>query len=156
VPVPVALLLVAVLGATPVQAVRHLAVARVLRDRAGPGDALLAEQRDLLWLAPYHPGEFYAAHSVFLTVDFLRKEAKIAQFLRGTPDEQLALLRKVRIGFVYVRAGNQADALAAVPGLVPVVANTAGTLFEFPEGLRARRDDTAIAAGRPRTEAHGK
>lgn len=116
----------------------HRAIADALAARATPDDALLAEQKDLLWLATSHPGKFYSSH-FFLTVDFTRKNARIAQFFRDPPAERAAFLTRERIGFAYAPAGKAADALAATPGVVVVVANGAGTLVELPQGLQDRR-----------------
>jgi hypothetical protein len=153
-----ALLVIAVMGLTPVWMIQkrwkttgfdsakpfmflsgaHEQVLGALRDRAQPEDLLLADERDLLWIAPEYPGRHYCAH-FFLTVDYKQKQADVAAFFAGNAQEQASFLREKDIRYVFVGAQRDPIRFSAVPGLRMVTATRVGSLFEFGGGDRARR-----------------
>jgi hypothetical protein len=113
----------------------HLGMIRQLRERAGPGDVLLAEEEALRWLAPEYPGVHYAGH-FFLTVDYERKIAELQRFFTSPdPVERAAFLRRNGIRYMYVTAAREPAGFESLPGLRVVQREAFGTLFEFaPEG----------------------
>jgi hypothetical protein len=152
-----ALVVIAVMGLTPVWMLQkrwkttefdpakpfmflsasHQEVLGILGEQARPDDLLVADERDLLWIAPEYRGRHYCAH-FFLTVDYKRKQAEVSEFFEGTPGVQAAFLRAQGVRFVYVNAQREPQRFEAVPGLRLVKAASIGSLFEF-NGYDARQ-----------------
>lgn len=108
----------------------HENVIRTLRDRANSDDILLAEQTDELWLAPAFPGRSYVGH-FFLTVDYESKVAALERFLSDTAmSARRDFLDRSGARFIFVNAGRHPEQFAELAGLVPIVRNSAGWLFE--------------------------
>ena len=93
-------------------------------------DVLLADAKDLLWLAPEYPGRHYAGH-FFLTVDYDRKIAKVEKFREAPDVEKAAFLAQEGIRYLFVNSADNPAAYRAVPGLRLMQQTTAGALFEF-------------------------
>jgi hypothetical protein len=100
--------------------------------RADDDDVLIARERDLLWIAPEYPGRHYCGH-FFLTVDYEKKQRRVAAFFEGRPEEQAAFLRAVGARFVYVDTSDDPARFAQVPGLRLIRALPIGSLFQFGE-----------------------
>lgn len=142
-----ALVAVAVYGATPVwQLARswhfsgfrtdapflminagHRQVLDAMRQPGDTGDVLLAEPRDLLWLAPEFHGRLYVGH-FFLTVDYRAKNEALTRALQ-TPDSMPAFLHRTEATLLFVNGDRQPSRFAALAGLRPVTASSVGTLF---------------------------
>jgi hypothetical protein len=114
----------------------HQAHLAALEGRAAPGDVLVAEGRDLLWLGPTFPGRLYNGH-FFLTVDFERKDGEVMQLLEGTGEPDWELLRRTGATWLFVRADRSPERFAS--RLVPVARNGAGWLFTTNAARRASR-----------------
>jgi hypothetical protein len=108
----------------------HRAMIDRLGQRATRGDLLVADERELLWLAPEYPGRHYCGH-FFLTVDYERRRKEIARFFTAAAEEQAMFLSKNHIRFLFVAARQNPSRFEAVRGLRPILANTAGSLFEY-------------------------
>ena len=104
----------------------HQAHIAALERRAAPGDVLVAEGRDLLWLGPTFPGRFYNGH-FFLTVDFARKDDEVMQLVGGAAEPDWELLRRTGATWLFVNADRSPERFAS--RLVPVSRNAAGWLF---------------------------
>lgn len=105
-------------------------VARV-SSLARPNDALLAPSGVRLWLAPDYPGVLYAGHG-FLTVDYFTKEYRLRRFFADQdPARQAEFLASAGIRFVFVQPADNPARFSDIPGLTPLDATPAGTLFEF-------------------------
>lgn len=111
----------------------HDEVIRVLAGRGRPGDILLAEQRDELWLAPHFPGRSYVGH-FFLTLDYERKAAELERFLADSTTDRSAFLARTGTRFLFVPAERRPERFAGIGGLTPVVTGAPGWLFEFRAG----------------------
>lgn len=106
----------------------HDAIVAAAKARAGRDDLLLADEPSLLWLGPEYPGMHYCGH-FFLTVDYDRKQAEVTQFYKDDAAAQEAFLRAHGVKYLFVATRNAPASYAGRPGLVPVVANSVGTLF---------------------------
>lgn len=106
----------------------HDAIVAAAKARAGRADLLLADEPSLLWLAPEYPGVNYCAH-FFLTVDYDRKQAEVTQFYKDDAAAQDAFLRAHDVKFLFVPGRHTPEKYANRQGLVPVIANSVGTLF---------------------------
>jgi hypothetical protein len=147
---PAACLVLATLGVTPVWMVQHAwrhssfsasaphkflspahrATIDALVARASETDLLLADEQELLWLAPEYPGRHYCGH-FFLTVDYQRRRAEVARFFAAGPLDQAAFLAERRVRFLFVAERQRPDRFSGVPGLRLAAATGAGSLFEF-------------------------
>lgn len=115
----------------------HQALVGALRANAGEHDVLIVDKTrpgymtDDLWLTLGYPGLLYAGHYA-VTPEFERKRAELTEFYTAA-DASAAreFLERERITFVYVAAGQDAARFAGIPGLHPLVSNTAGTLFRY-------------------------
>ena len=107
----------------------HQSVIEALRENARPGELLVASQLPLRWLAPEYPGRHYAGH-FFLTVGFAAKQDTLAAFWAGTPEEQSRFLSSRRARWLFVEPAQDPARFEAIPGLVPIVRESIGTLFE--------------------------
>ena len=114
----------------------------VLASAADGDDVLLADQPDVLWLAPTYPGRHYAG-PFFLTVDYEQKRQRLQQFYEAPPTRKAEFLRQENIRFLYVsrdtaprlwetkaRPRPTPAMFDSVPGLRALEANREGTLFE--------------------------
>jgi len=154
-----ALIVIVLLGATPVWAVRawwnqttfspdrpyiwmsaeHREMVDLLQQRASEKDLLMVDksafdwQTDDLWLVPEYPGIPFPGH-FFLTVDYERKRAEAVDFFGSTSEEQEAFLRDRGIRFLYVPAEQDPERFERVRGLVLVNAASIGSLFEYTGG----------------------
>ncbi len=153
---PAVAVLVLLLGATPVWAVRnfwkhtafrpnapfmflgpdHTKILHELHRRGSERDVLLVDktkpgwQTDDRWLFPDFAGKLYCGH-FFLTVDYERKRAEVTRFYSGNPREQAEFLWDKGIRFVYVEADGRPENFERVPGLRLLVATPVGSLFEY-------------------------
>jgi hypothetical protein len=128
-----AVIIVVVLGATPVWILKHhwvqysgyspnkpyawlgpghREIVNELRSCATHEDVLLVDKAppdwaaDDLWLAPYHPGRLYCGH-FFLTPQYEQKRTEAADFFeKNDTSEQIEFLERERIRFVYVNTQN--------------------------------------------------
>lgn len=116
----------------------HRDVIDILRDRARPTDVLLADSRDILWLAPEYPGRHYCAH-FFLTVDFERKTREVEAFFKASPGAQAEFLRAKSVRFLYVAGDQQRARFEAGQGLTTLKRTPVGSLFEFTNLEASRR-----------------
>lgn len=120
----------------------HERTLEVLATAAEGDDILLADQPDVLWLAPTYPGRHYAGH-FFLTVDYEQKRQRLREFYGASPSEKAEFLRREDIRFLYVsrdtsprlweteaRPRPTPPIFDSVPGLRTLEANREGTLFE--------------------------
>jgi hypothetical protein len=107
----------------------HDAVLDLLRHRASKSDVLLADEPELLWLAPEYQGRHYCGHW-FLCVNYQAKKEQRNQFFAGTPEDQLAFLTREKIRFVFVSPENHPDRFSGNPHLVPLKSTGIGSLFE--------------------------
>lgn len=159
--IPAILVLVLLLGSTPVWigyqwvertafnaesahkwvTADHEALIRSLRENAAPEDVLVAGEVPLRWLGPEYPGLHYAGH-FFLTVAYDRKQQRIRDFYAAmSPAERLAFLREENIRYFYVAAEDDPARFASLPGTTPLEVRSMGTVFEFdrtPEGIDER------------------
>ncbi len=155
-----AVVVVLLMGATPLWAVQHVwsntafnpkrpfvfmsgdhrVIAHALQARASDQDILLAPEPDLLWLAPEHPGRHFCAH-FFLTVDYARKQSEAARFYAADSTDQAAFLQANDIRFVYVSADRRPERFAAVAGLTLLASSSVGSVFEYhPSAHAAARE----------------
>jgi hypothetical protein len=152
-----ALVVVALLGATPLYVLRfkwnqssfghdktyafinrdHQEMINTLRNQAGKNDLLIVDKSrppwrtDDLWLFPDYPGKLYCGH-FFLTPNYEQKCEQVNRFFHNsTVEEQEAFLRDHNIHFVYVEAGNNPKQFEHIPGLKILRSNTVGALFEY-------------------------
>jgi hypothetical protein len=107
----------------------HASVIEALRANARPGELLVASQLPLRWLAPEYPGRHYAGH-FFLTIGFAAKQDTLAAFWAGTPEEQSRFLSSRGARWLFVEQAQDPSRFEAVSGLVPVIRESVGTLFE--------------------------
>jgi hypothetical protein len=107
----------------------HLRILNQLQQRSGPNDILLANHRDLLWIAPGYSGRHFAGH-FFLTVHYENRRKAMEQFFR-IPQRQASLLERENIRFVYVDLKENPTRFKQIPGLDPIVKTDVGWLFEF-------------------------
>lgn len=116
----------------------HEEILAALKKEARTDDVLCADEADLLWLAPVHPGRMYCGH-FFLTVDYEKKLAKKEAFFERPDDE---FLGDQGIDLLFVANPTDRDGgadgtrdaslrLAAIKGLSPVLSNSAGTLYRY-------------------------
>lgn len=105
----------------------HRASLAALRQFSDTADILLAEPRDLLWLAPEFPGRFYVGH-FFLTVSYKSKNEALARAMEN-PDSLPPLLQRSGTSLLFVNADRDPARFAAAAGLRPVAETAAGTLF---------------------------
>lgn len=158
VPLAGALLLVVVLGVTPLWMIQrrletvafrtdapyiylsdeHQTIVTALTQRASRDDLLLADQPDILWLAPAHPGTHYAGH-FFLTPDFDRKRAELDGFFGAPPAAQARFLQTSGARFLFVSAAHDPARFATQPGLTPLAESRVGALFEVTPGAAHAR-----------------
>jgi hypothetical protein len=116
----------------------HKRLVETLEHRALANDVLVVDKADVpwktddLWLAPSFPGKLYAGH-YFQTVDYSRKREETNHFFAaGNPEEKAEFLRKTGVRFVYVNSAKQDPvSFESVPGLVPIVVTSVGSLFEY-------------------------
>jgi hypothetical protein len=108
----------------------HRQIIRALLDRAVQSDVLLADDDDVLWLAPEYPGRHYCGH-FFLTVDYEAKKQARSRFFAAEPLRQADFLAAQKIRFLYVAKNQDPARFAAVPGLSLLAAGKAGALFEY-------------------------
>jgi hypothetical protein len=106
-----------------------------LHQTADTSDVLLAEPRDLLWLAPDFPGRLYVGH-FFLTVNYKAKNEALTSAVQS-PDSMQALLQRSGSSLLFVNADRNPARFAALGDLHPVAQTTVGTLFRF--GGNARK-----------------
>ncbi|MEP7343693.1 MAG: hypothetical protein ABI877_00440 [Gemmatimonadaceae bacterium] len=100
-----------------------------LRQTADTNDILLAEPRDLLWLASDFPGRFYVGH-FFLTVNYQAKNEALTRAVQSSsPDSMQALLQRSGTSLLFVNADRNPARFAALGDLHPVVQTAVGTLF---------------------------
>ncbi|HZU38437.1 MAG TPA: hypothetical protein VFA18_21105, partial [Gemmataceae bacterium] len=129
----------------------HQAILVTLRHAADAKDVLLAHEDELRWLAPEYPGKTYYAH-FFMTVNYWQKRSNVDRFFSAGAAEQDAFLRKEGIRFVYVEPGRNSASLADVHNLVPLIRNSAGTLFQYTGGDRQpQANSSAVDARREPT-----
>lgn len=107
----------------------HEAVIEALETNARSGDLLVAAQPPLRWIAPEYPGVHYAGH-FFLTIGFAAKQDSLSAFWSATPAEQARFLRSRGARWLFVEPDQDPARFEQVPGLVPVVREPVGTLFE--------------------------
>lgn len=107
----------------------HEAVIEALHENARPGELLVAAQLPLRWIAPEYPGTHYAGH-FFLTVGFAAKQDSLAAFWAGTPESQSRFLTSRGVRWLFVEPDQDPARFEQIPGLVPVVREPVGTLFE--------------------------
>ncbi|MBV6521938.1 MAG: hypothetical protein MNPFHGCM_02082 [Gemmatimonadaceae bacterium] len=105
----------------------HRTTLKALRQAADTNDILLAEPRDLLWLAPDFPGRLYVGH-FFLTVDYRAKNEALTRAIQS-PDSMPALLSRSGSSLLFVNADRDAARFSALPDLSVVSATKVGTLF---------------------------
>jgi len=116
----------------------HKQLIATLERTASPNDVLVVDKADVpwktddLWLAPSYPGKLYAGH-YFRTVNYPRKREETNRFFAtGSADEKAEFLRKAGVRFVYVNTAKQDRvSFERVPGLVPIVVTSVGSLFEY-------------------------
>lgn len=124
----------------------HAEVVRDLSARATKDDVLIAEWRDLSWLAPEFPGRFYVAHSI-LTVEANRKWQEVARLMDTGPIERYHFLRDEDVSFLFVNDSHERKGFAVVPGLHSVREVDFGTLFTFDAtSILAANDDPPAAS----------
>jgi hypothetical protein len=100
-----------------------------LRQTADTADVLLAEPRDLLWLAPEFPGRLYVGH-FFLTVNYKAKNEALTRAVQS-PDSMQALLQRSGTSLLFVNTDRDPARFAALAGLHPVAQTAVGTLFRI-------------------------
>ena len=98
-----------------------------LHQAADTSDVLLAEPRDLLWLAPEFPGRFYVGH-FFLTVNYKAKNEALTRAVLS-PDSMPALLQRSGGTLLFINADRQPPRFAALGNLQPLAQTDVGTLF---------------------------
>jgi len=114
----------------------HREIIDTLKYVAAEDDVLIADlseldwKRDLLWLAPEYPGRFFCAH-FFLCVDYAQKTRSVSRFFQDPPRAKAAFLRENDPRFVFVGPEQDLIKFQETPGLILVVSNEAGTLFEY-------------------------
>jgi hypothetical protein len=114
----------------------HRSALGVLLPQSDTTQVLLAEPRDLLWLAPEFPGRFYVGH-FFLTVNFREKNESLQRAL-ATPDSLPALLARSGATWLYVNADRDPTRVASAASLSPVHSGPMGTLFRVGGGANGR------------------
>jgi len=108
----------------------HRQILHTLLERASKNDILLADEEDILWLAPEYPGRHYCGH-FFLTVDYEKKTLARRLFFTSDPLTQAAFLKRENVRFLYVPKQHDPRRFAAVPGLSLLFAGQTGSLFEY-------------------------
>jgi hypothetical protein len=98
-----------------------------LGEAADTSDILLAEPRDLLWLAPEFPGRLYVGH-FFLTVNYKAKNEALTRALQA-PDSMAALLSSSGTSLLFVHADRDPSRFASLPNVQVLATTTEGTLF---------------------------
>jgi hypothetical protein len=106
-----------------------------LRQAADTSDILLAEPRDLLWIAPEFPGRLYVGH-FFLTVNYKSKNEALARALQA-PDSMAALLASSGTSLLFVHADRDPARFASLPNVQALATTAEGTLFRV--GVHGRR-----------------
>jgi hypothetical protein len=114
----------------------HRSALGVLLPQSDTTHVLLAEPRDLLWLAPEFPGRFYIGH-FFLTVNFREKNESLQRAL-ATPDSLPAVLARSGATWLYVNADRDPARLESAAALSPVHRGAMGTLFRVGSGANGR------------------
>jgi hypothetical protein len=113
----------------------HEAVIDALRENAARGDLLLASQPPLRWIAPEYPGVHYAGH-FFLTPRFRARQDSLAAFWDAAPDAQSRFLQSRGVRWLFVEPAFDPARFERLPGLVPIVREPVGTLFEVGQPAR--------------------
>jgi hypothetical protein len=114
----------------------HREIIDTLKSKAVDDDILIADlskldwKRDLLWLAPEYPGRFFCAH-FFLCVDYDQKMRAVSRFYQDPPSAKAAFMQEINPRFVFVGPEQDLIKFQETPGLLMVVSNKAGTLFEY-------------------------
>ena len=108
----------------------HRQLLQTLLKRASTSDILLAEEEDILWLAPEYPGRHYCGH-FFLTVDLEKKALTRSRFFSYTAQAQAAFLEREHVRFLYVSRKQGPARFTTVPGLSLLFAGKDGSLFQY-------------------------
>jgi hypothetical protein len=108
----------------------HRDVLAALGQQARPDDVMVADDADVLWLAPQFPGRHYVGH-FFLTVDYERKLGELQRLLASASAADVSFLADAGVRWVFVNSSREPERFASIPGFVPVVRTTAGWLFEY-------------------------
>jgi len=103
-----------------------------LREHADTSDVLLAEPRDLLWLAPEFPGRLYVGH-FFLTVNYKAKNEALTRAVQS-PDSMQALLQRSGTSLLFLNADRNPSRFAPLAGLHRVSESAVGTLYRVGDG----------------------
>ncbi len=101
---------------------------------ADTSDVLLAEPRDLLWLAPTFPGRLYVGH-FFLTVDYKAKNEALTRALQA-PDSMTALLGRSGTSLLFVHGDREPSRWASQQGLRAIDTSEVGTLYRVEAHVR--------------------
>ncbi len=112
---------------------QHQDLIDTVRRNTTANDILLADPRDLLWLAPEYPGIHYCGH-FFLTVDYERKLERLNRFFKAASEQKREFLLKEGIRFIFVGAGGNLEPYRSTPGLKVLTHNEAGSVLEFQPG----------------------
>jgi hypothetical protein len=107
----------------------HRASLAALGQRSDTSDILLAEPRDVLWLAPEFPGRLYVGH-FFLTVDYKAKNEALTRAVQS-PDSMSTLLNRSHASLLFLNADRDPARFVtlASPRLTVIAQTPVGTLF---------------------------